>query len=98
MIFRFFTVAVNMPLPPVLFSYVIANSYYHLLPILPTLPKRPECDLTCLIDYTYLKLMRPNEAYISGEMPNSTYIVGGCLTCHLAYVGLCSLHRYLPFS
>ena len=31
-------------------------------------------------------------------MPNNTYIVGGCLTCHLTYVGLCSLHRYLPFS
>ena len=50
------------------------------------------------LDYAYGKLMRPNETYISGEAPKSTYIVGGCLTGHWTYIGLCSLCRYLPFS
>ena len=69
------------------------------LPILPTLPMRLSlCHLNCLIDYTYGKLTRPNETYIFGGAPKSTYIVGGCLTHHLAYIGLCSLCRYLPFS
>ena len=69
------------------------------LPILPTLNMILSlCYLNCLIDYAYGKLMRPNETYIFGEMPKSTYIVGGCLTGHSAYIGLCSLCRYLPFS
>ena len=67
--------------------------------ILPTMHMRLSlCDLNCLIDYAYGKLMRPNETYIFSEAPKSTYIVGGCLTHLLAYIGLCSLYRYLPFS
>ena len=71
-------------------SYISLWFMLPFLPILPTLHMRLSlCDLNCLMDYAYEKIMRLNETYIFGEAPKSTYIVGGCLT---HYIGLCSLH------